>query len=259
MEEKISFERPRPFSSGFLIPFHQSKNPIELVIQTSKIEIFPKTMAIYIQPESIIYNIIESFDTFAVELLQQYNNAWFKNDLTRDTIREKYSRTLSSDSYIQIRCSHSHPPKRVFIDDVYQEDWTKVSKILDKSSDTMDTIYISLVCHGIYVQKKGFSLLWKIPKLTCYTMTDIAKDTDIDDCKEDIEGFWEKEIIQYEGQVHKEIEMLQASILAKKQRVQKYMEVLQSCKKYTSTDPEWNSSIEYIKQELFKYRTSPVL
>lgn len=258
MEEKINFERPRPFSSGFLIPFHHHKKSIEMVLQTNKIEIFPKTLAVYIKPDSEHYHQIELLDSFAVDLLQKHNNAWFKNDLTKDAIREKYSRTLSSDNYLQLKCSVSHPPKKVYIDDVLQEDWTKVAKRLDRSSDTMDIIYMTLICHGIYVQKKGFSLLWKIPMINGYTLSDIHQDTSVEECKEDIESFWKQEIQGYERQVQHEIQQLEKSILTKKERVQNYFQILQSCEKYRCSDPEWNSSIEYIKQQLLKYRTPTV-
>ena len=258
MEEKINFERPRPFSSGFLIPFHQLKKPIELVVQTSKIEVFPKTLAIYISPETNLHQQIEELDTFAVELLQKNNNQWFKNDLTKDAIREKYSRTLSSDNYIQLKCSSSHPPKKVYLDDVLQEDWTRMMKLLDRSSDTIDTIYITLICHGIYVQRKGFSLLWKIPNVNAYSLTDISNDTEIEECKKEIEQFWLNEIKSYDQQVHQEIALLEKTILAKKERVKHYLDVLMGCQKYMSSEPEWNTSIEYIKQQLFKYRTPTV-
>lgn len=258
MEEKIDFERPRPFSSGFLIPFHRRKKHIELCIQTNKIEIFPKTLAVYILPESSYYKQIELLDSFAVELLQQHNNTWFKNDLTRDMVRDKYSRTLSSDSYMQLKCSSSHPPKKVYMDDSLQEDWVKTSKIFDREGETIETIYLTLICHGIYVQKNGFSLLWKIPKMSCYTWTDVLKDTNVDDCKEDIEAFWREEIEDYKKQVGQEIAQLEKTILAKKDRLAHFDEVLNSCKKYNSADPEWNAAIGYIQQQLFKYRTPTV-
>jgi hypothetical protein len=258
MEEKISFERPRPFSSGFLIPFHRNKKPIEIILQTTKMELFPKTLAVYVQPDSDIYREIELLDSYAVDLLQKHNNTWFKNDLSKDAIREKYSRTLSSDNYLQIKCSTSHPPKKVYIDDILQEDWAKVAKRLDRFSESIDVIYLTLICHGIYVQKNGFTLLWKIPLFNGYTVSDIQKETCVEECKEEIEQFWKEEINVYQQQVQKEIAQLEKSILAKKERLQNYFEVIQSCKKYTSSDPEWNSSIEYIKHQLFKYRTPAV-
>lgn len=252
MEEKISFQRPRPFSSGFIIPLLYDKQPIQINLELKSLEVLPKAIAVHMPASKNSTKFMKMIDEYARTIMKKYNRNWFQNNLTDVDLDERFIYTISSDDYMTIPCNVVHPPKKMLIDDKACVDWTHI--VSSVQNDTLEAIYLSVICHGIYVQKKGFSLLYKPQDIHIHTASNIEEETDIDDIKEDVETYWDQEIEEYSDQVNQEIHKLEESIRIKKGRVEKLRELIGKSKNYSSKNPEWNFYIHAIQEQLQKYK-----
>lgn len=255
MEEKISIERPRPFSSGYIIPFYAPmKKPVVLTLQSSAAEYLKdlRRLAVYMPSSSSAWEI-GSLDAFAENALVQKNKQWFKNTLTDEAVRAMYQRTINADGYIMLRFSPEHLPKDIFINDRAVTDWDAIhTQWLAKKDGVIDMISIELVCHGIYLTKQRAELLWKIQRLYIYNSErqSIVQQTNVDEYKADIEAYWDNEYKIYRTRIQDEINQLQQKIRQREERLKNLADRLETCKTYSTQNPEWNKTIEYIQHEI---------
>lgn len=252
MEEKISIERPRPFSSGYILPFYTpAKKPCVITLQSSSVEYLKdlRRLAIYVASASEL----EALESFAQEMLVKKNKQWFKNTLTEEAVRAMYHRSVNADGYMMVRFSPEHLPKDIFVNDRAVTDWDAIqTQWLSKKDAVVDMISIEFVCHGIYLTKQRAELLWKIQRLYIYNSErqGILQQTNVDEHKADIEAYWENEYAHYRERVAEEIQQLQRKIRQREEKLSLLAQQLEACKTYSTQNPEWNKTMESIQHEM---------
>ena len=265
MEEIISIERPRPFSSGYIIPFYthtsgapgapnsnpKTKKPFELTVQTSSVEYLKnlRRLAVYIPAADEMARL----EAFAKEMLVQKNKQWFKNALSDEAVRAMYQRSVNADGYMMLRFSPDHLPKDVFVNDRAVTEWDRLeSQWLQKKDGVIEMVSVELMCHGIYLKKQTAELLWKIQRLYVYTSEPrgIQQLTDVDEHKADIEAYWENEVNGYNTRLADEIQQLRDKIRLREEKQRRLAERLNACKSYSTKNPEWNKTMESIQHEI---------
>lgn len=263
MEEKISVERPRPFSSGYILPFYtKQKTPVVRVIQTPSVEYLSdqRRLAIYVRDGGEI----DALEAFAQEALVQKNKVWFKNQLTDDAVRAMVRRSVNAEGFMMVRFSPDHLPKEVYVNDRSVTDWDAIEKGWlapaatngasgeAATATTTEMVSVELVCHGLYLTKQRAELLWKIQRLSVYTCEPGggAGGVDVEEHKADIEAYWGQELEAYGEAMRAEIRQWMDKIGRMEERYRRLAELLGECKKYRSTDPEWNKTIQHIQDEV---------
>lgn len=254
MEEKISVERPRPFSSGYILPFYtKQKTPVLRIIQTASVEYIRdlRRLAIYVRDGGEI----DALETFARETLVQKNKVWFKNQLTDDAVRAMVQRCVNPEGFMMVRFSPEHLPKAVYLNDTVVTDWETMEKGWLSGGAATEMVAVELVCHGLYLTKQRAELLWKIQKLSVYTCEPGGGGVggvgvDLDEHKADIEAYWGQELETYGEAMRAEIRQWTDKIRRMEDKHRRLKDVLDECKKYRSSDPEWNKTIQYIQDEI---------
>jgi hypothetical protein len=255
MEEKISVERPRPFSSGYRIPFYETnagvKKPFHTTLETTSAEILRdhRRLALHTADSGDI----AALDAFALETLLQKNARWFKNDLPEESIRAMFQPSKNPDGFAMFRFSPDHFPKRFYINDRAVADWDDMeNQWLKRHECVVERVVADVVCYGIYLKKQQAELLWKIDTLSVYLHepATIGRETNIDEYKEDIENEWEAHLGVYSRRMEEEIRLLESRIKKKREKRQQLVETLARCRRLGTGDPEWNTSIEYLRREI---------
>lgn len=258
MKEKISAERPRAFAAGYMLPFYEvsgtnAKKPVVLTLETKKAELLRdhRRMAFYTDgDQNAALNIL---DAFAADILVEKNAVWFKNGLSEESIRSMLRPTLTPEGFMMCRFSHEHFPKEFYINGRPVTDWEDMETRWTKCPDvTLERVVAELVCHGIYLKKQEAELLWKLKRLSVYTYEpeEIVQETNIDEHKEDIENEWVVALEVYATRVEKEIQHLERRIQEKRTKRDELAAVLAKCRRLSTGDPEWNTSIEYLRREI---------
>jgi hypothetical protein len=253
MEEKISVERPRPFSSGYILPFYtKQKTPVLRTIQTTSVEYIRDLRRLAMDTRGAK---IESLEMFAREALVQKNKLWFKNQLTDDAVRAMVQRSVNPEGFMMVRFSPDHLPKAVYVNDQAVTDWETMEKVwlcpANGVAIATEMVTVELVCHGLYLTKQRAELLWKIQKLSVYTSeSGGGAVVNVDEHKADIEAYWGQELEKYGEAMRTEIRQWTDKIRRMEDKHRRLVDLLDQCKKYSSSDPEWNKTIQHIQYEI---------
>jgi hypothetical protein len=181
----------------------------------------------------------------------QKNSVWFKNTLTPEEIQARFRPSIHPEGHLLVRASPAHLPKHLSLNDRPVENWTT---LMESGLDGMVFASVSLVCHGIYLQKKHYELLWKLEGLHIYTMTegDLLQETNVDEYKEDIETQWAVEIESLEAAQKAAEERLQSEMAKQREKIAQLKTLLSQCRGYGTTHPEWHKNMEHLQGELYR-------
>lgn len=251
MEEKIHLQSPKPFSAGFRIPF---KKPYTLTLQVSGIEYLKeiRRLSLYLPdvPDApcSTRSILRQLEDDVVAQMIRKNPKWFHNDLSDADIRARFRSALQPDGHLWIRASPSHTPKTMAVNDRPIPDLDALSV----SIGDMVFASVCLVCHGVYLQKSHYELLWKIETLQvhCLTDRDLQQSTDIDEYKDAIEAQCDDDLRQLNALLADEIAQWEKEAHRRQTQLSHLKTLLSQCQNYSTTHPEWNKTLEYIQVEI---------
>jgi len=255
MEEKIKYKRPRPFSSGFIVPFSDEKGTVTMCLQCTQLEIVSsRRVIVHVPQTSAEHKQLHDLDDFCLRLLKKNNKAWFRNEMDELTIETSYARSLSSNNFLSLRCNAGTPPKTMMIGNDEYTDWIMFKETIDSLKDDISYYYIELYAPGIWIQKQSCSLLWRVKSINALRLFDLAEETNVDHEKEEIEGYWKEEIEDYSNQVDREIKALEDAIRGKKARIDLLNRTFNNLSELSTNNAEWNNSISSIQGQLRKHK-----
>jgi hypothetical protein len=251
MEEKIQLQHPKPFSSGFHIPFIKQNKPPHFSFQASSLEYLKEIRRLALYFPEAERTQITALESWAVQQMIKKNRVWFKNDLSPTEIEARFRPSIQPDGHLLVRANPAQLPKHLSLNDRPVENW---SALMASGLEGLNFASVSLVCHGIYLHKKYYELIWKLEGLHIYTLTDqeISLQTNIDEYKEEIESQWAAEIDALENSLNAETAKMEAILQKRRGELDHFKSLLNQSRHYRTNHPEWHKTLEYLQAELYR-------